>query len=99
MGTKGNIWGRFRDNKLYVGVYGKEVREIDVSKQCDDFSGHGGGDIKMVEDYLDVLEGKPMPSAMTTIARSVESHYICLAAEESRVKGGELVRMDEFSAR
>ena len=43
------------------------------------------------------IVGKPMPSAMTTISRSVESHYICLAAEESRVNGGKLVSIDEFA--
>jgi hypothetical protein len=75
------------------------MEEFDIRKIATDLSGHGGGDIKMVEDYLDVLEGKPMPSAMTTIGRSVESHYVCLAAEESRVKGGELVYIDEFSKR
>jgi len=62
-----------------------------------DLSGHGGGDIKMVEDYLDVLSGKPMPSAMTTIARSVESHYVALAAEASRLKKGEVILLDEFA--
>ena len=73
------------------------MEEFDIRKLATDLSGHGGGDIKMIEDYLDVLDGKPMPTAMTTIARSVESHYICLAAEDSRVNGGQLVYIDEFA--
>ena len=99
MGTKAEIFADMEKDLITLMPFGGEEEVFDIRKIATDLSGHGGGDIKMVEDYLDVLEGKPMPSAMTTIARSVESHYICLAAEESRVKGGELVRMDEFSAR
>jgi hypothetical protein len=36
------------------------------------------------------------PSAITLIDRSVESHFMAFAAEESRVAGGELVKMADF---
>ena len=97
MGTKGNIWGRFRDNKLYVGVYGKEVREIDVSKLCDDFSGHGGGDGRIIYDTICLIRGDDFDDAsITTIERSLESHELAFAAEASRVRGGERISMDMF---
>ena len=99
MGTKAEIFADMEKDLITLMPFGGEEEEFDIRKIATDLSGHGGGDIKMVEDYLDVLEGKPMPSAMTTIARSVESHYICLAAEESRVNGGQLIDMDEFSKR
>jgi hypothetical protein len=51
----------------------------------------------MIADYLDLLEGKEMSAALTTIARSVESHYVALAAEESRQNGGQVVVIDEFA--
>ena len=99
MGTKAEIFADMEKDIIQIMPFGGEMEEFDIRKIARDLSGHGGGDIKMVEDYLDVLEGKPMPSAMTTIARSVESHYVALAAEESRLNGGQLVLIDEFAKR
>ena len=99
MGTKAEIFADMEKDLIQIMPFGGEMEEFDIRKIATDLSGHGGGDIKMVEDYLDVLEGKPMPSAMTTIARSVESHYVALAAEESRLHGGQLVLIDEFAKR
>jgi len=99
MGTKGEIWADMEKDIIQLMPFGGQMEEFDIRKLATDLSGHGGGDIKMIEDYLDVLDGKPMPTAMTTIARSVESHYVCLAAEESRVHGGQLVYIDEFAKR
>ena len=99
MGTKAEIFADMEKDIIQLMPFGGEMEEFDIRKIATDLSGHGGGDIKMVEDYLDVLEGKPMPSAMTTIARSVESHYVALAAEESRLNGGQLVMIDEFAKR
>ena len=99
MGTKAEIFADMEKDIIQLMPFGGQMEEFDIRKIATDLSGHGGGDIKMVEDYLDMLEGKPMPSAMTTISRSVESHYVCLAAEESRLHGGALVEIDEFSAR
>ena len=99
MGTKAEIFADMEKDIIQLMPFGGQMEEFDIRKIATDLSGHGGGDIKMVEDYLDVLEGKPMPSAMTTISRSVESHYVCLAAEESRLHGGQVVEIDEFSAR
>ncbi len=99
MGTKAEIFADMEKDIIQLMPFGGAMEEYDIRKIATDLSGHGGGDIRMVEDYLDVLEGKPMPSAMTTISRSVESHYVCLAAEESRLHGGQLVYIDEFSKR
>ena len=97
MGTKAEIFADMEKDIITLMPFGGEEEEWDIRKIATDLSGHGGGDIKMVEDYLDVLEGKPMPSAMTTIARSVESHYVALAAEASRLKKGEVILLDEFA--
>lgn len=96
-GTAGEIFADMERNIIRVMEFGKEPVEIDVRKLTDDFSGHGGGDGRMVADYLDLLEGKPMSPALTTIARSVESHYVALAAEESRLNGGQVVLIDNFA--
>ncbi len=96
-GTAGEIFADMEKNIIRVMEFGKEPVEIDVRKLTDDFSGHGGGDGRMIADYLDLLEGKPMNPSLTTIARSVESHYVALAAEESRTHGGQVVVIDEFA--
>ena len=100
MGTKGEIWADMEHNTIRVQEYGqvgaKPAEEIDVRKLTSDFSGHGGGDVRMVSDFLDLLEGRGMSEALTTIGRSVESHYACLAAEESRLSGGRMIILDEF---
>ena len=51
----------------------------------------------MVEEFLDMLlAGKEPEKSMTTLERSLESHYIALAAEQSRLDGGNVVDMDEI---
>ena len=96
-GTAGEICADMERNIIRVMEFGKEPVEIDVRKLTDDFSGHGGGDGRMIADYLDLLEGRGMNPSLTTIARSVESHYVALAAEESRTHGGQVVVIDEFA--
>ncbi len=100
MGTMGEIYADMEKNVIRVQEYGqvgaKPAEEIDVRKLTSDFSGHGGGDIRMVADFLDLLEGKGMSEALTTIGRSVESHYACLAAEASRLQGGQVIALEDF---
>ena len=96
MGTGGEIYADMERNIIRVHSFGQEPEEIDVRTLTSDFSGHGGGDARMVADFLDLLEGRGMSEALTTISRSVESHYACLAAEESRLNGGRLIVLDEF---
>lgn len=98
-GTAGEIVADMERNTIRVMPFGGEAEEIDVRKLTSDFSGHGGGDARMVADFLDLLEGKPMNPSLTTISRSVESHYVALAAEESRLHGGQVVAIDEFARR
>ena len=99
MGTDGEIYADMERNIIRFRPFGKPAEEIAVRKLTADFSGHGGGDVRMVADYLDLLEGKGMSAALTTISRSVESHVVALAAEESRLNGGQVIPMDEFAKR
>lgn len=97
MGTKGEIIADMSENIIQVTEFGKETETIDVSKIADDFSGHGGGDNRMVEEFIDMLiEGKGPSGRTTTVEQSVESHYCALAAEESRVNGGSVVTLDKY---
>ncbi|MEF9840296.1 MAG: gfo/Idh/MocA family oxidoreductase, partial [Lachnospiraceae bacterium] len=72
-----------------------DTKVIDVTKIATDFSGHGGGDNRMVEELLDmIIEEKEPNNRTTSVEQSVESHYIALAAEKSRLAGGQVILMD-----
>lgn len=97
MGTKGDIVADMEKNTIEIAVYGKEKIVIDVSKLSDDFSGHGGGDRRMVEEFIDILLGiKDKTPSITSVEDSVESHYCSLAAEESRLHNGKCIHLDTY---
>ena len=98
MGTEGEIWGNFHDNILYYQRFGETApNSIDLTTLCDDFTGHGGGDARLIYDVIRLYRGDEFDtSAITFLDRSVESHYMAFAAEKSRVEGGQLVDMKEF---
>lgn len=53
----------------------------------------------MILDVLSLLRGeKAENSSITSVQNSVESHVVALAAEESRVRGGELIRISDFAS-
>lgn len=86
------------DDFIEVTVFGPEfqTRRFQASELADDFSGHGGGDLVMVEEFLDILLGNREESpSITSLERSLESHYCALAAERSRLSGGEVIALEE----
>ncbi|MCI8589656.1 MAG: Gfo/Idh/MocA family oxidoreductase [Clostridiales bacterium] len=94
MATHGNIYADMGDNVITLDVFGKTHEVIDVNKLATEFNGHGGGDDRLFEDFITLLrEGRSQAKTLTDINRSVESHFICLAAEQSRVHGGEVVTL------
>lgn len=103
-GTKGELIVNMDSNDMdqnviEVNLYGKKVihEEIDVTSLAEDFSGHGGGDNVMVEEFMDILLGNREESAsITSLEKSVESHYCALAAEKSRLNGGMVVKIDSM---
>ena len=98
MGTRGNIEASMDENWIDVCRFGKEKEHIDVRKLTDDFSGHGGGDGRMLRSMISYFRDGVLDGAVTTIDRSVESHYVAMAAEESRVRGGEKIELNDYVA-
>lgn len=93
-GTMGEIIADMSANTITITEFGKPTEVIDVTKLATDFSGHGGGDNRMVEEFLDmIIEGKGPNNRTTSVERSVESHLICMAAEESRLNGGKVIEV------
>lgn len=100
MGTKGEIEADMKSNIIRVRVFGKDEEVIDLKALASDLKGHGGGDSGIIEDFLNMLiEGAEPTERTTTLEHSMESHYVALAAEESRLSGGKLIDLDEFRGR
>lgn len=103
-GTKGEMkvtmgaWD-LEDDFIETMIFGPNLKteRIQASELSDDFSGHGGGDIAMVEKFCDILLGnRRESSSITSLERSVESHYCALTAEQSRLNGGAVIDLDDI---
>lgn len=66
-----------------------------ITDLTDDLEGHGGGDHEMLKQLYNVI-ALGDKRVETSIDASAESHYMALAAEESRLKGGELVYLNKY---
>lgn len=93
MGTLGDLWGDMHENKIRIGVFGKEPQVIDLGKEEKDFAGHGGGDRLLMEQFVDLMQGKEPDGTITTLETSVESHLVAIAAEKSRLENGESIEI------
>lgn len=105
MGTMGEIKGNLDQNYIKVMSFGKEPVTYHsenllggISLEYDPY-GHGGGDKRLLRDVINLIAGTGETStSLTSLGRSLESHYVALAAETSRIEGGKPVDMGEFVA-
>lgn len=87
MGALGELDCDMKANTIRVMRFGQPDEVIDVRTLTDDFSGHGGGDVRLVREFIGLVRGElPLSGTLTSIDRSVESHLVALAAEEARVQ-------------
>ena len=77
--------------------FGHKEEIIDLNVEESEFAGHGGGDAGLAEQFCDLIASGG-GNALTSIDASVESHVMALAAEESRVRGGVMIDLAEFTA-
>ena len=94
VGTLGEIEGCFEDSKFVVRhidprpgcEYTEEV--VDVKIQGDmtgALGGHGGGDLRLVQDFVSVLRGETPSISSTSLGDSVNGHLMGFCADESRL--------------
>lgn len=67
-----------------ITVYEHHTGKVEKIDMSGDFGQHFGGDRRLAEAFLDVLEGKPSRS---TLAEGILSVSMCLAAKESAAEG------------
>lgn len=94
IGTKGEVLGNFGDSKLILRAIdpspGHEYSEERITLgETADVSGalgtHGGGDLRLVEDFVNYLQGNPASISTTTLKDSVMGHLCVFKADESRM--------------
>lgn len=96
MGTHGEMIGDMGANTITWLPFGGPGQVVDVSQLSDNFQGHGGGDAGLIREFLDYLQGKPVSSSITALEVSTDSHYIAMAAEESRLAEGRAIALDPY---
>lgn len=94
-GTKGTLLGDFMgwDNLVFIDSKTGEKRQLIKSKI--DVSGHGGGDMKLTEAFVNTLQPNSVTIPLTDARASLESHLMAFAAEKSRLEK-RVINMDEY---
>jgi len=97
MGTLGYLYTQDFGNVIVMkehGLNGEKYECVDIRTLTDDFSGHGGGDSVLLEDFVNLLHDETYTNTtMTTLEDSLQSHLMAFAAESSRVSGGRVVEL------
>lgn len=95
-GTEGELDLFEWDDTIALHRYLEEDQVWKISDIAEDLEGqHGGGDHGIINELYDMLTSDE-PQLQTALAASVESHYMALAAEESRLNGGQLVEIAKY---
>lgn len=92
IGTRGEIQGVFEDQRFVVRHIdprpGREYSEqaIDLTAGGDmhgAFGGHGGGDMRLVADFVRVIRGEPVSISTTGLEDSITGHLIGFCADQA----------------
>lgn len=95
----GEIHGDELDGSIKVTYFRRnkaEDEKVQVFQSMKYESGHGGGDDGIMDDFTSKLQKKSADSR-SSISRSVESHLMACAIEQSRITGT-VVDMKQFRA-
>lgn len=93
VGTKGEIKGTFETSKYVVrhilpythDEYDEVEYDLKITgDMVGQFGSHGGGDERLIEDFVDSLLGKEPSISCTSIENSMISHLVVFRAEKSR---------------
>lgn len=94
IGTKGEIQGVMEDSKFVIRhidprpghEYSERIVDLKIGGDMTGAQGgHGGGDLRLVADFLAILRGKPPSISSTTLDDSISGHLIGLNADKARI--------------
>ncbi len=92
VGTEGEIQGNFEESRFVVRAIdprpGREYAEESVDLAIDGdihgaFARHGGGDLRLVEDFVRVVRGEAPSISTTSLDDSVAGHLIGFSADQA----------------
>jgi predicted dehydrogenase len=89
-GTMGELCLDENKDTISLLPYGKEDKIFKISELSNNLSGHGGGDTLLVDALYELTTGH-CNNPETSLEKSIESHLMAIAAEDSRLSGGKLV--------
>lgn len=104
IGTKGEIKGVFDDSVFVVrhidnaSELGWQEEKVDLNIGGDKSGmtgSHGGGDLRLVEDFVRVLQGQQPSISCTNINDSINGHLAVFRAEQAR-KTKSVIQIPEF---
>ncbi len=96
VGTKGEIQGDFELGSFVVrGIdtrpgheYSESTHNVNAGGDMHGaFGGHGGGDSRLMEDFLKYLKGEPPSISCTNLEDSIRGHLIGFRADAAREQG------------
>ena len=98
-GTKADLRGDVSSGKIYLTKFGGNTEVIDVNTDYNQLGGrlsdgHGGGDAYLYKDFIDYITNDSESFTRTTISQSIESHILGFKAEESRINGGKVIKIN-----
>lgn len=96
MGTKGEIRGDLATGEIDLFEFAGGVRTVVRASAGE--GGHQGGDDGIMRQFLSDLRERRFEGNPTSADASLESHLMAFAAEQSRLRGGEVVDMRTFRA-
>lgn len=97
MGSLGELEIDMLQNCIFLHPFGRPVQTIRLDPVRDKFAGHGGGDDRLMDAFVEMLRTEGT-EPLTSIDVSIDSHIMALAAEASRLHGGKNIVLSEFAA-
>lgn len=101
IGTKGEIQGEFESSKYVVrtvdqkGTLVEQEYDLNLAGDMDgEFGGHGGGDLRLADDFVNWLAEDKASISRTNIEDSIYGHLTVFRAEKAR-KNGTVERIEQ----
>ena len=101
VGTTGEIQGNLEESRFVIRhidprpghEYSEEVVDMTIGGDMTGaFGGHGGGDLRLMADFVRLISGEAPSIATTTLADSVNGHLIGFRADLA-MEGGRVVEV------